>query len=205
MAGLLSPLAFQLAGADSTVAAELFVPPSINSAAGAANYVELYWQAYLRDVPFVNYGSNSLVAQAVSDMNKLSAYSGPKPVTPQNLFRYPFFGTTDGPIISQILYQTHFFDGVNFIPQIRTRFLVADPNTGTVLTGANTGLDFMTNFPEYLFVEDGNGSLPGAPNTADPAGVIRSMTWTGGVSGATGGVGVSSGLADGGAETVGRM
>jgi hypothetical protein len=26
----------------------------------------------------------------------------------------------------------------------------------------------MTNFPEYLFVENGNGALPGAPNTADP-------------------------------------
>jgi hypothetical protein len=26
----------------------------------------------------------------------------------------------------------------------------------------------MTNLPEYLFVEDGNGALPGGPNTADP-------------------------------------
>src|SRR5216684_2593531 len=50
-AGTQSPLAFQLQGADSTVAAELFVPPSISTAAGAANYVDLYWEAFLRDVP----------------------------------------------------------------------------------------------------------------------------------------------------------
>jgi hypothetical protein len=167
LAGPLSPLAFQLQGADSTVAAELFVPPSINTAAGAANYVELYWEAFLRDVPFIDYGSNPLVAQAVTDMNHLSAYSGPKPVTPQNIFRYPFFGATDGPIISQILYTTHTLDGVNFVPMIKTRFPVADPNTGTVLTGANTGLDFMTNLNEYVFVENGNGALDNS-NVFDP-------------------------------------
>ncbi len=44
-----------------------------------------------------------------------------------------------------------------------------------------------------------------APKIADPAGVIRSTTWTGGVSGATGGVGVSSGFIGGGSDTVGRM
>jgi len=167
LAGPLSPLAFQLQGVDSTSAAQLFTPPSINTAAGAANYVELYWEAFLRDVPFIDYGSNPLVAQAVSDMNHLSAYSGPKPVTPQNIFRYPFFGATDGPIISQILYTTHSLDGINFVPMIKTRFPVADPNTGTVLTGANRGLDFMTNLNEYVFVENGRGALDNT-NVFDP-------------------------------------
>jgi hypothetical protein len=44
-----------------------------------------------------------------------------------------------------------------------------------------------------------------APNTADPATVIRSTTCTGGVKGAIGGCGASSGLVGGGAETVGLM
>jgi hypothetical protein len=167
LAGPLSPLAFQLQGVDSTAAAELFVPPSISTAAGAANYVELYWEAFLRDVPFIDYGSNPLVAQAVTDMNKLSAYSGPTPVTPQNIFRYPFFGATDGPLISQILYTTHSLDGVKFVPMISTKFPVADKNTGTALTGPNTGLDFMTNLNEYVFVENGNGALD-KTNTTDP-------------------------------------
>jgi hypothetical protein len=167
LAGPLSPLAFQLQGVDSTAAAELFVPPSINTASAAAIYAELYWQAFLRDVPFVDYGSNPLISQAVADLNRMSAYSGPKPVTPQNIFRYPFFGATDGPIISQILYTTHRLDGVNFVPMISTGFPVADKNTGTVLTGPGTGLDFMTNLSEYVFVQNGNGAQDHT-NVTDP-------------------------------------
>src|SRR5262249_14324013 len=44
---------------------------AVASAGGAAEMVELYWEAYLRDVPFIDYGSNPLVAQAVADMNRL--------------------------------------------------------------------------------------------------------------------------------------
>lgn len=179
LAGPLSPLAFQLQGADSTVAAESFVPPSVASAGGAAAMVELYWEAFLRDVPFIDYGSNSLIAQAVTDINKLSAYAGPQPVTPQNIFRYgtssllpnapnAFFGATDGPYISQILYTTHTLDGVKFVPQISTKFQVADPNTGQVLPASTSpGIDFMTNFSEYLFVENGKGAFDNT-NVTDP-------------------------------------
>lgn len=174
LAGPLSPLAFQLQGVDSTAAAELFIPPSINTASGAAVYAELYWEAFLRDVPFIDYGSNSLISQAVADLNRMSAYSGPKPVTPQNIFRYPFFGATDGPIISQILYTTHSLDGVKFVPMITTRFPVADKNTGTVLTGPNTGLDFMTNLNEYVFVQNGNGALDHTDTTDPTPRFIRS-------------------------------
>jgi hypothetical protein len=168
LAGPLSPLQFQMVGSDSPDAKSPFTPPSVASAGGAAELVELYWEAYVRDVPFINYGSNPLIALAVADMNKLSDFGGPKPVTPQNLFRYPFIGCTDGPYVSQILYQTHRLDGVNFVPMLNTRLPVHDPNTGQVLTGPGTGFDFMTNFPEYVFVEDGNGALQPSPNTSDP-------------------------------------
>ena len=170
LAGPLSPLAFQLQGEDSTSAAEPFVPPSINSAGAAAEQVELYWEAIVRDVPFIDYSSSQpLISQAIADINKLSAYTGPKPVTAQNIFRYgtgtafpnanAWFGVTTGPYISQFLFQTHNFDGVTFVPQIHTTFPVADKNTGQVLTGANTGLDFMTDLAEYVFVENGNGAI----------------------------------------------
>ncbi len=160
LAGPLSPLAFQLEGADSTVASAPFVPPSVASAAGAAEMVELYWEAYLRDVPFINYGSNPLIAQAVADMNKLSAYAGPTPVTAQNIFRYPFFGATDGPYVSQFLLQNHSLDGVTFVPQITTRAQVSDPNTGQVLPASTSaGVDFMTNLTEYIHVENGQGAI----------------------------------------------
>jgi len=179
LAGPLSPLAFQLQGADSTSAAELFVPPSINSAGAAAEQVELYWEAFVRDVPFIDYTSSQpLISQAVSDINKLSGYTGPKPVTAQNIFRYgtgsafsnanAWFGVTTGPYISQVLYQTHNFDGVTYVPKINTRFQVADPNTGNVLPSSTSpGIDFMTNFSEYLFVENGNGAFD-KTNVTDP-------------------------------------
>jgi len=44
-----------------------------------------------------------------------------------------------------------------------------------------------------------------APNTADPASVIKSTTCTGGTNGASGGCGCSSGGIGGGSECVGRM
>src|SRR5947209_1524749 len=166
LAGPLSPLVFQIEGSDSPVVKSSFIPGSINSALGAAEQAELYWEAYLRDVPFIDYGSNSLVGQAVDDMNRMSGFTGPRPVTAQNLFRYPFVGTLDGPYLSQILYQTHQLDGVTFVPRIRTRAQVADPNTGQVLTGPGTGVDYMTNLTEYLTIETGNRAT--SPNVFDP-------------------------------------
>jgi hypothetical protein len=168
LAGPLSPLQFQIAGSDSPDAKSPFTPPSVASAGGGAEMVELYWEAYLRDVPFIDYGSNPLVGLAVADMNKLSDFGGPKPVTAQNLFRFPFIGCTDGPYVSQFLYQSHRLDGADFVPKIHGRLQVADPNTGQVLTGPGTGVDFMTNLPEYVFVEDGNGALQPSPNVIDP-------------------------------------
>src|SRR5262249_22793214 len=89
LVGPFSPLVFQIEGNDSPVAATPFVPPSIHSAGGAAEMVELYWEAYLRDVPFIDFVSNPLIAQAVANLNQLSGYAGPTPVTPQNISRYP--------------------------------------------------------------------------------------------------------------------
>src|ERR1700730_8181136 len=80
LAGPLSPLMFQMEGQDSPGALSTVVPPSVASAGGAAEMVEVYWEAYLRDVPFIDYDTNPLVAKAVADMNQLSAYDGPKAI-----------------------------------------------------------------------------------------------------------------------------
>jgi hypothetical protein len=164
LAGPLSPLMFQMEGEDAPAALSDIVPPSVASAGGAAEMVEIYWEAYLRDVPFIDYGSNPLVAQAAADMNRLSAYAGPTPVTPQNLFRYPFIGCTDGPYVSQFLYQTHSLDGALYVPMIHSRLQVADPVTGNVLPATTSpGVDYMTSLAEYVSVENGNGAF-NAPN-----------------------------------------
>ncbi|PYX94852.1 MAG: hypothetical protein DMG67_00525 [Acidobacteria bacterium] len=126
------------------------VPPSIASAQGAAEMVELYWEAYCRDVPFIDFATNPIIARAVADIAGLSGYQGPKPVTPQTIFRYQFTDALNGPYVSQFLLLKHRLDGVDFVPRINTRARVADPNTGQVL---GTGFDYMTNLSEYLNAE----------------------------------------------------
>jgi hypothetical protein len=58
-------LAFDLEGLDSH-AAVIPPNPSVASAETAAEEVEHYWAALLRDVPFTQYGSSSLASQAVA-------------------------------------------------------------------------------------------------------------------------------------------
>src|SRR5205085_10043419 len=50
--------------------------PSVTSNITAAEAVEHYWAALLRDVPFTEYAGNPTVAEAVADMNNLSFING---------------------------------------------------------------------------------------------------------------------------------
>src|SRR5262249_10699231 len=126
-------LAFDLEGLDShgTV-----IPPapSVASAQTAAEEVEHYWGALLADVPFNQYASNPLAAQAVADMNNLSFLRSsantqfPFPVTTQNLFRGQFLqgdGNVQGPYVSQFMLQPTFF-GVQPLSRRYQTFLPAD-------------------------------------------------------------------------------
>lgn len=99
-------LCFEMYGADAW---GLTLPPfpEFNSARLAAQAVELYWQALCRDVRFDQYGSDSTVAAACTDLNNMSDFDGPKitgSVTPATLFRYDIPGVMTGPFISQFLY-----------------------------------------------------------------------------------------------------
>ncbi len=52
-------------------------PPAIASADVAAETVELYWGALTRDVSFINYGSDTNIAAAISDLNaRFKFYAG---------------------------------------------------------------------------------------------------------------------------------
>ena len=68
-------LAFDLQGVDSHCC---IIPPSptTRSAQTAAEQVEHYWGSILADVPFSEYGNNSLAAQAIADMNSMSYLQG---------------------------------------------------------------------------------------------------------------------------------
>ena len=57
----LGGLAFNLEGPDSPATTLVSVPFAIASAEKAAEMVELYWEAYLRDVPFADYLTNPVI------------------------------------------------------------------------------------------------------------------------------------------------
>ncbi|BAY42582.1 twin-arginine translocation pathway signal [Scytonema sp. HK-05] len=159
------PLAISLEGIN---AAQIAVPapPALASSERAAEAVELYWQALLRDVPLDKFQDNTddpKVLAAVEDLNKLSAFNGPKQngrVTPGTLFRGSVNyadkndpsgraqyvippGVLDGPYISQFLLLD--------IP-LNTQFI--SPLIRTALAGN----DFLTNYDEWLTVQNGGSS-----------------------------------------------
>ena len=148
-------LAFDMEGLDSH--ATVIPPaPSVASAQTAAEEVEHYWGALLRDVNFTDYPSNPLVAQAAADMNKLSFLRSsantevPFPVTPQNLFRgqiVPGDGNVQGPYISQFMLLPTML-GVQPLGQ----------QYQTFLSLAAGGSDYMTSVSEYQLVQNGGAS-----------------------------------------------
>ncbi len=152
--------AFDLEGLDSHAYTIPPPSPTVRSAQTATEQVEHYWGALLRDVPFTDYGSNPLVAEAVADLNSRSFLQGgganqwALPVTPQNLFRARVAATNDGnlrgPYISQFMLQPTSF-GSQPLDQKHDTFA---PNQ-----------NFMTNFSSYQNVQ--NGGPSGNP-IADP-------------------------------------
>jgi len=141
-------LAFDLEGVDSH-ATVIPAAPSVASAQTAAELVEHYWAAILRDVPFAEYDTNSLVGQAVADMNNMSFVNSsannqmPRPVTRQNLFRGQFVpgdGNVVGPYVSQFLVQPTFY-GAQYLDQ---KYQTFDP-----------GQEFMTSEADFKLVQNG--------------------------------------------------
>lgn len=94
---------FEIAGLDNH-ATRIAPSHKFRSAELAAEQAEVYWQALSRDVPFINYGSDAMVADAVSDLNAMSATPGVGGVaSAANLFRGETPGDLVGPYISQFL------------------------------------------------------------------------------------------------------
>jgi hypothetical protein len=138
---------------------------------------ELYWEAFLRDVPFTDYNVNPVVQQACDDLTRMSGYRGPRDasgrVTPQLLFRYDFPGALDGPITSQILYRRFFYDGIEVVPQMRTRQPMPNWNPDRTFSFDPLGRDFLTAFNEWLRAQ--NGMALGNVDVFGPNRFIRSV------------------------------
>ncbi len=156
-------LAYDLEGMDSH--ATIIPPaPSVASAQTAAEMVEHYWGSLLADVPFSEYATNSLVGQAVADMNNMSYLSSqannqfPFPVTRQNLFRGQFVagdGNVQGPYMSQFMIQPTYY-GSQFLSQQHKIYLPV----------GGGGTNYMTSVSEYQLVQNGGDS--GRPIAYDP-------------------------------------
>ena len=156
--------ALDLEGRDSH-AVPIPASPSVTSNQTAAEQVEHYWAALLRDVPFDQYGSNSIAAQAVSDMNKLSFLNSssntefPFPVNAGNLFRGRFQsgdGNVQGPYISQFMVQPTAYGAQPISQQINTfqpnQAFMTTPAAYTNIAngGANQGSLALDSTPRYI-------------------------------------------------------
>ncbi|MBV9301009.1 MAG: vanadium-dependent haloperoxidase [Acidobacteriaceae bacterium] len=130
-------------------------PPAFSSNEEAGEAVELYWQSLTRDIKFADYDSDPLIKKACDDLTKYGPSSAPRvngEVTPQTMFRAPLPGTSIGPYLSQ--------------------FLLLDVPTDNAIVHQQypclgSGVDFMTQYDEFLAIED--GALPGPASPLSPA------------------------------------
>lgn len=96
----------------STVLSNVNVPPPRTFGNGhAAEMVELYTQNLVLDVPFIDYNTNTKIADVVDILNipqvrfnlPYDPYNG-GPATPQNIFRGQYVNNEVGPYISQFFW-----------------------------------------------------------------------------------------------------
>ena len=144
-AGPQGGLAFDLEGTDS---GQLTIPPSptLAGAERAGEMVEDYWMALARDIPFSQYGTESTTAAAITDLDKLSHFRGPKvngQVTADTLFRGFTPGDLIGPYLSQFFLLPVSFGTLGPVAQ--------KYNTYAAKT------DYLTDFMSWLAVQNGQG------------------------------------------------
>jgi hypothetical protein len=152
-------LSFELEGIDPH---QVTLTPAFafNSAAEIGEIAENYWMALCRDIPFTDYGTNSTVAAAASDLSNYSTFFGPKEtvggmqkVTPKTVFR-GFPGDTVGPYLSQFMILPIPY-GAQQIPQ--------------QLAFALPEQDFLTAEADWLAVQRGHSPSGPAIATVAPA------------------------------------
>ena len=149
-------------------------PPALASADVAAETVELYWASLVRDVPFINYGSDPNIAAAISDLNaRFKFYAGlpqfeivPPGRTPRKEPRgFPTqpmtpLGQTPGPG-NNITLQTLFrgFTKGDQIGPFLSQFLIRDvpfgPQTFPAKIQPAVAQDYMMTPASWLFVQKG--------------------------------------------------
>ena len=163
LANPLGAFRFELQGLDGW-ATRTPPAPTFRSATTAAEMVELYWLAHTRDVPFASYSSDSMVGDALADINGLSAPVGPTAagvVTAETLFRGATPGDLAGPYLSQFLAKQ-----VPYGPStIDQRY-----------TAPVAGSDFMTDQANWLNVQRGGAPLESPLMASSPTYIFNNRT-----------------------------
>jgi hypothetical protein len=160
---LVNPVGTTAVSLSGLTPTQIAIPPApaLASAERAAEAVEVYWQALLRDVPlheFQNGSDHSAVRAACEELSRLSDFRGPKAegrVTPGTLFRGSalYFdvndpkgrsvsppGTLDGPMVSQFLLRD--------VP-CGAQWLSASMRPATPAS------EFMAEYEEWLRIQNG--------------------------------------------------
>lgn len=133
----------------------MLAAPSLDSAEAAAEAVELYWMALLRDVPFVRFGTDAGVDRAAQELSALADFTGPKSggqVTPRVLFRGTSPGDTAGPFLSQLLLRDANYGSLKVRLRQQSVF-------GESVVGVGNA-DYLTRYDEWLATQRGKASFP---------------------------------------------
>lgn len=159
----LGALAVSLTGLNASQIA-IPAPPTLESAEQAVEYIEIAWQALLKDVPFSEYRNDTnhpLILAAAKELNQHSAYRGAKEkgrITPQTLLRGSANyltakgtsttsppGVNVGPYISQFLLLSVPL-GLQYIVQQNRIPAATDENS------------FLVNYDEWLALQNGGST-----------------------------------------------
>ena len=129
--------------------------PAFASAETAAEMVELYWQALLRDVPFAAYEDHRGAQAVAAELDGLDGYAGPGAddgLDPSALLRGAEPGYTVGPHVSQFLYK--------YVPR---DCQTADKRVPI----ATPGVDYLADYEDWLAVQNSGNPYDGSFREAE--------------------------------------
>lgn len=140
---------------------EILEHPKLNSLDAAAEMAELYWMAIMRDTNFTDYDeSHTMAKDAIDDLNThFSSYPywtlDKIPITAKTLFRGLSLGNAHGPYISQFLYRGNKNVTLDDLKEEDGLVAYGTQHIDQRCLVAKEELDFMTDFPNWLKVQDG--------------------------------------------------
>ena len=130
--------------------------PTLVIAEEAAEMVEIYWMALLRDVPFTEFADaakHPKIAAAATELTGLNDFTGPMSdpgpgspsVTPQTLFRGTQYGDNIGPFISQYMLKDIPYGSLSISQRQRT---------------VQPDIDYLTRYADFLAIQNGSTGAP---------------------------------------------